>query len=257
MISLRRAWRVTVRNAHMWRNMAAPSLVGNVAEPLLYLVVLGFGMGGMIDADALPEGVSYRFFYGSGLIMSVAMFAASFENLFGAFTRMMGQRTYEAIIATPVTLAEVLWGDTLFAALKGVIAGVIVPLVLLALGEPVSPMLLLALPALGLTALVFAAVALLVMSYSPDYAWFSFYMSLVLAPLFLFSGIFFPIEQFGDLTWLAKLSPLAMGVEVVRPLAFGEWPALAPLVAMGVLMPPTAVLALHFAHRKLHQRLIG
>jgi lipooligosaccharide transport system permease protein len=257
MMSVRRAWRVTVRNAHMWRNMAAPSLVGNVAEPLLYLLVLGYGMGEMIDDDALPEGVSYRFFYGSGLIMSVAMFAASFENLFGAFTRMMGQRTYEAIIATPITLAEVLWGDTLFAAIKGVVAGTFVPVVLVALGEPVSPMLFLGLPALGLTALVFAAVALLVMSYSPDYAWFNFYMTLVLAPLFLFSGIFFPIEQFGDLTWLAQLSPLAMGVEVVRPLALGQWPELTPVVSMAVLMPVTTIFALHFAHRKLHHRLIG
>ena len=118
--------------------------------------------------------------------------SASFENLFGAFTRMMGQRTYEAMIATPISLAEVLVGDALYAATKASIASLAVPAVLLLVGEPVSPMVLLGLPTTVIIAFFFGSAALLVMAHSPDYGWFNYYITLVLTPMFLFSGVFFP-----------------------------------------------------------------
>ena len=257
MISLARSWRVCLRHLFMWRQHAGASLAGNVAEPLLYLLILGFGMGEMMDERALPEGMKYRLFYGSGLIASVAMMSASFENLFGAFTRMMGQRTYEAMIATPISLSEVLVGDALYAATKASVASMAVPAVLLVVGEPVSPMILLGLPATVILAFFFGSASLLVMAHSPDYGWFNYYITLVLTPMFLFSGVFFPLEVFGPYAEAARFVPLSVGVEIQRSLVLGEVPPLQPILLTLTLLPGLSWLFLRLAHRKLQRRLIG
>jgi len=241
----------------MWRQHVGASLAGNVAEPLLYLLILGFGMGEMMDSRALPEGMNYRLFYGSGLIASVAMMSASFENLFGAFTRMMGQRTYEAMIATPISLAEVLVGDALYAATKASIASLAVPAVLLLVGEPVSPMVLLGLPTTVIIAFFFGSAALLVMAHSPDYGWFNYYITLVLTPMFLFSGVFFPLDVFGPFAEAARFVPLSVGVEVQRSLVTGQIPPIQPVVLTLTLLPGLSWLFLNLAHRKLQRRLVG
>ncbi|MEC7749968.1 MAG: ABC transporter permease [Myxococcota bacterium] len=256
-MSLSRSWRVCLRHLFMWRQHVGASLAGNVAEPLLYLLILGFGMGEMMDSRALPEGMNYRLFYGSGLIASVAMMSASFENLFGAFTRMMGQRTYEAMIATPISLAEVLVGDALYAATKASIASLAVPAVLLLVGEPVSPMVLLGLPTTVIIAFFFGSAALLVMAHSPDYGWFNYYITLVLTPMFLFSGVFFPLDVFGPFAEAARFVPLSVGVEVQRSLVTGQIPPIQPVVLSLTLLPGLSWLFLNLAHRKLQRRLVG
>ncbi|MBM65007.1 MAG: nodulation protein NodJ [Myxococcales bacterium] len=254
---LARSWRVCLRHLYMWRQHAGASLAGNVAEPLLYLLILGFGMGEMMDRSALPEGMNYRLFYGSGLIASVAMMSASFENLFGAFTRMMGQRTYEAMIATPISLSEVLVGDAMYAAIKASLASLAVPVVLVVVGEPVSPMILLGLPATVILAFFFGSAALVVMAHSPDYGWFNYYITLVLTPMFLFSGVFFPLEIFGPYAEAARIVPLSIGVEIQRSLVLGQVPPMQSIILTLTLLPGLSWLFLRLARRKLQQRLIG
>ena len=257
MISLRRSLRVCERHLLMWRSMAGASVVGNVLEPLIYLVVLGFGVGAMTRPEMLPQGMSYRLFYGSGLLASVAMFTASFESMFGAFTRMMAQRTYECMIATPISLGEVLLGDALFAGFKGAVASLCVPLVMVLIGDPVSPLVLFGLPAAFLIAFLFGAAGILVTAYTPDYAWFNYYITLVLTPLFLFAGIFFPVERFGDYAAYASLSPLSMAVQVLRPLTLGAWPAWQPVLGLVGISVIGGGLCLALARAKLQVRLIG
>jgi lipooligosaccharide transport system permease protein len=257
MISIRRSLRVCERHLLMWRSMAGASLVGNVLEPLIYLVVLGYGVGAMTRPEMLPDGLSYRVFYGSGLLASVAMFTASFESMFGAFTRMMSQRTYECMIATPISLGEVLVGDALFAGIKGAIAALCVPLVMLMIGDPVSPLVLLGVAPAFLVAFLFASSAILVTAYTPDYAWFNYYITLVLTPLFLFGGIFFPVDRFGEFAALASVSPLGMGVQVLRPLVLGHLPAWQPVLGLVCISLLGGGLCLWLARRKMQVRLIG
>lgn len=257
MKSLMRAVRVCSRHLHMWRQHAGASLVGNVAEPLLYLLILGFGMGEMMDASKLPGEMSYRLFYGSGLLASVAMMSASFENLFGAFTRMMGQRTYEAMIATPIRLREVLYGDALYASVKATLASLAVPVVLLLVGEPVSPLILLGVPASFILGIFFGSAALLVMAHSPDYGWFNYYITLVITPMFLFGGVFFPLEVFGPYAELARFVPLSIGVELQRSLILGQMPSLQALLLTVFALPFLSWVFLRLAERKLQRRLIG
>ena len=257
MISLTRSFRVCERHLIMWRSMAGASVVGNVLEPLIYLIVLGYGVGTMTRPEMLPDNMTYRAFYGSGLLASVAMFSASFESMFGAFTRMMAQRTYESMIATPVTLGEVLVGDALFAGLKAAIAAMCVPLVMVAIGDPVSPMVLIGIIPAFLIAFLFASSGILVTAYTPDYAWFNYYITLVLTPLFLFGGIFFPLDRFGDYAVYAAWSPLSMGVQVLRDLVMGHLPAWEPLLGVFVCSVVGGGLCLWCARRKLQIRLIG
>ena len=257
MNSFQRSLRVCERHLLMWRSMAGASIVGNVLEPTMYLVVLGYGMGSMTRADVLPDGMSYRLFYGSGLLASVAMISASFESMFGAFTRMESQRTYESMIATPVSLGEVLMGDALFAGFKGCIAALCVPLVMLAIGEPVSWWVVATLPAAFAIAFLFGAAGILVTAFTPDYAWFNYYITLVLTPLFLFAGIFFPVDRFGDYAALARWSPLSMGVDVVRPLVLGTLPSWQPILGLFLVAFVGGGLCLVLARRRLQVRLIG
>ena len=257
MISLARSLRVCERHLMMWRSMAGASIVGNVLEPLIYLIVLGYGVGAMTRPEMLPDGMTYRVFYGSGLLASVAMFSASFESMFGAFTRMMSQRTYESMIATPISLGEVLVGDALFAGLKGTIAALCVPLVMVAIGDPVSPLVIFGAVPAFLIAFLFASSGILVTAYTPDYAWFNYYITLVLTPLFLFGGIFFPLERFGDYAVYATWSPLSMGVQVLRDLVTGHVPAWQAMVGLLMCSILGGGLCLWLARRKLQVRLIG
>ena len=257
MISPTRCLRVCERHLLMWRSMAGASIVGNVLEPLIYLIVLGYGVGAMTRPELLPEGMSYRFFYGSGLLASIAMFSASFESMFGAFTRMTSQRTYECMIATPISLGEVLVGDALFAGIKGAIAALCVPLVMTLIGDPVSPWVIVGFVPAFLIAFLFGAAGILVTAYTPDYAWFNYYITMVLTPLFLFGGIFFPLDRFGDYAVYASLSPLSQGVVVLRQLVMGQAPEALPLLALFLYSVVGGGLFLWLARRKLQRRLIG
>ncbi len=107
-ISLR-FWPVFLRNLLVWRKLAVPSLVGNIAEPLIWLVAFGYGMGAlvgqvnMVDAEGVQRAVPYILFLASGSICMSAMNAATFEALYSAFSRMQVQKTWDGILNAPVT----------------------------------------------------------------------------------------------------------------------------------------------------------
>ena len=156
-----RWWPVFLRNLLVWRKLAIPSLVGNIAEPLMWLVAFGYGMGALVGEVTLPgvDGaikVPYILFLASGSICMSAMNAASFEALYSAFSRMHVQKTWDGIMNAPVNLDDVVLAEMLWAAFKALFTVTAILVVMLALGISYSPKLLLAWPSCSAWALLSA-----------------------------------------------------------------------------------------------------
>ncbi|MDD4885331.1 MAG: ABC transporter permease [Thiomonas sp.] len=211
------------RNFLVWKKLAIPSLVGNIAEPLITLVAFGFGVGSLIGQ---VHGVPYIQFLASGAICMSVMMAASFEALYSAFSRMHVQKTWDAIRVTPTSLDDVLLGELTWAASKSMLSGVAILVVIVVLGISREWTLLLALPLLLLTGLVFSAIGLIVNAKARGYDFFTYYFTLVLTPMTFLSGVYFPLTALPlPLQWLAQALPLHAAVELVRPLFFGQFDA--------------------------------
>jgi lipooligosaccharide transport system permease protein len=215
------------RNFLVWRKLAIPSLVGNVAEPLITLVAFGYGLGMLIGQVNLNgAAIPYILFLASGSICTSAMNAASFEALYSAFSRMHVQRTWDGIMNAPVRLDDVVFGEMLWAAFKSMFTSVVILAVMLALNISHSPMLLLALPLLGLVGVMFSCIALIFNALAKGYDFFTYYFTLFLTPTMFLSGVFFPRDQLpGLLRVVSDWLPLTAAVELIRPLFLGQWPA--------------------------------
>jgi lipooligosaccharide transport system permease protein len=232
-----RWWPVWLRNLLVWKKLALPSLVGNIAEPLMWLVAFGYGLGALVgQVDMGSEKVPYILFLASGSICMSAMNAATFEALYSAFSRMHAQKTWDGILNAPVVLDDIVLAEMLWAAFKSVFTVSAILLVMLALGISHSPKLLLALPVLALTGITFACVALVFNALAKGYDFFTFYFTLGLTPMMFLSGVFFPLEQLPTaVRWLSDALPLSHAVALVRPLFMDRWPT-APLLHVGVLV---------------------
>ena len=218
-----RAIAVWRRNFLVWRKMAIPSVLGNLADPMIYLFGLGYGLGSL-----LPQvgGVSYIVFLASGTVCSSTMNAASFEALYSGFSRMHVQKTWDAILNTPVALDDVLAGECLWAASKATLSGLAILIVIAALGMVASPVALWALPVIFLIGLTFAALGLVVTALAKSYDFFMYYFTLLITPMTLLCGVFYPVEQLpAALQGVAGVLPLAHAVRLVRPLLQGAMPA--------------------------------
>ena len=220
-ISLRpfHVWR---RNSLVWRKLAIPSMLGNLADPMLYMLGLGYGLGAlMAEVDGRP----YIVFLAAGTVCSSTMMSASFEAMYSGFSRMHVQKTWDAIMNAPVTLDDVVLGETVWAASKSFLSGMAVLLVAWALGLTHSALALWAIPVVFLTGLAFAGMGLVMTALSPSYDFFMYYFTLVITPMMLVCGVFFPMEQLpawlqGAVQWL----PLTHAVAVSRPLMTGAVP---------------------------------
>ncbi|MDB5745014.1 MAG: type transporter, NodJ family [Polaromonas sp.] len=224
------SWRwlpVFRRNLLVWRKLAVPSLVGNIAEPLITLVAFGYGLGALVGQVQLGGvAVPYILFLASGSICMSAMNAASFEALYSAFSRMQVQRTWDGIMNAPVRLDDVVFAEMLWAAFKSLFTSTVILGVMLVLGISHSPMLLLALPLLGLVGIVFSSIALIFNALAKGYDFFTYYFSLFLTPTMFLSGVFFPRDQLpGVVQAISGWLPLTAAVELIRPLFLGQWPA--------------------------------
>jgi lipooligosaccharide transport system permease protein len=212
-------WR---RNVLVWRKLALPSMLGNLGEPLIYMLGLGYGLGSL-----LPDftGMPYIVFIASGMACSSTMNSATFETLYSSFSRMHVQKTWDAILNAPMSLDDVVLGELAWAVTKAFLSGTAILVVSAALGLVASPLalaILLALPLIGLT---FGALGLVVTAVSPSYDFFMYYFTLFITPMTILCGVFFPIEQLpGFLQAAAQALPLTHAVQLVRPLFLGELP---------------------------------
>ena len=243
-------WR---RNFLVWRKLAVPSILGNLADPLIMLFGLGYGLGAVMGSIA---GTSYFAFLAAGFVASATMYAATFEALFSAFSRMHVQKTWEAIVNAPMTLDDVLAGEWVWAASKALAAGLCMIAVVAAFGYASLPLALAAVPVVILTGLAFAALGLAVNALASGYDYFSYYLTLVLTPMMMLSGVFFPVEQLPRPIQNAAVAlPLHHAVQLVRPLLSGALPA-APLLHV-VVLAGYAALGFYAATVLTRRRLLG
>lgn len=223
----RRWWPVFLRNLLVWRKLAIPSLVGNIAEPLMWLVAFGYGMGALVGQITVNgTAVPYILFLASGSICMSAMNAASFEALYSAFSRMHVQKTWDGIMNAPVSLDNIVFAEMMWAAFKSLFTTTAILGVMLALGISHSPKLLVAWPVLLGVGMTFSCIALIFNALAKGYDFFTYYFTLFLTPMMFLSGIFFPREQLPDMVrTISDFLPLTCAVEIVRPLFMDQWPA--------------------------------
>jgi lipooligosaccharide transport system permease protein len=212
-------WR---RNLLVWRKLALASVLGNIADPLLYMLALGYGIGSLVGEVG---GMSYVAFIGTGMVCQSAMFTSSFEGMYSAFSRMHVQRTWEAIINAPIALDDVVLAEWIWCATKAVMSTAAILVVILALGFGHTWLALWILPLGFLVGLTFGAFGLLMNALAPGYDFFTYFFTLVLTPMLLFSGVYFPVDQMP--AWLAAVSgalPLKHAIDIARPLMLDTIP---------------------------------
>ena len=239
------------RNFLVWRKLAIPSLLGNLADPLIYMFGLGYGLGSLV-----PEvnGVPYITFLAAGTICYSTMNSATFEALYSAFSRMHVQKTWDVMLNTPLILDDIVLAETIWAASKSALSGTAITLVIFMLGLSHSWLLLWLIPLTFLIGLTFAGLGLIMTALSPNYDFFMYYFTLVITPMVLLCGVFFPLEQMPQ--WLQSVSyflPLTHAVQLSRPLVIGINPSDITL-HIGVLAMYSAVgyfLALILTRRRL------
>ena len=223
-------WR---RNVLVWRKLAVASVLGNIADPLLYMLALGYGIGSLVGDVG---GMSYVAFIGTGMVCQSAMFTASFEAMYSAFSRMHVQRTWEGIINAPIALDDVLLAEWLWTGTKAVVSTTAILAVLVALGYGHTWLALWVLPVGLLVGLTFGAAGLVMNALAPNYDFFTYFFTLVLTPMLLFSGVYFPVEQMpGWLATAAGFLPLKHAIDLARPLMLGRVPGNVAL-HVGVLL---------------------
>ena len=217
----RRTWKVWRRDSKTFMKTYKTNFIPPLLEPILYLLAFGFGLGGFV---VLSGGVSYVKFIAPALVAISMMTAAFFECTFGSFVRMYFQKTFDAIIATPVDVDEVIMGELLWGASKSTIYTVIVLGVITAFGLASYPLALLIIPFSFLAGLLFAGLGMMFTAVSPNIDTLSYPTSLYITPMMLIAGTFFPlsampvaIQQF---SWL--LVPLVHVTNITRELAYGH-----------------------------------
>ncbi|MDD5285408.1 MAG: ABC transporter permease, partial [Desulfuromonadaceae bacterium] len=239
----RRFVRVWQRNLLVYSKTWKISFVPPLLEPLFYLAAFGVGLGGLVGALSYGgESTNYTSYIAPALIAINIMQSAFFENTYASFVRMFYQKTFDAMLATPLTIEEVITGEILWGATKSVIGTALMMVIISLFGLLHYPHALLLLPAAFLGGLAFACAGMICTSIVPTIETFNLPLFLFITPMFLFSGTFFPIENLpGWAQLVAKVLPLTHLVELCRSLALGRLSS-ATLAAVAYLLIWSAVL---------------
>jgi lipooligosaccharide transport system permease protein len=231
---------VIERNVVAYRRMWLIFLTG-FAEPFLFLLSIGVGVGSLVGTLTVGgRTVQYDEFVAPGLLAAAAMNGAVFDTTFNFFFKFKWAKTYDAMLATPLGTADVVFGELGWAMLRGTIYSGAFLAAMAILGLTTSPWAILCLPAAMLIGYAFAGAGMGATTFMRSFVDFD-YVNIILLPLFLFSATFFPISQYPTvLQWIVRCTPLYQGVALCRGLAFGDfsWTMLvnvAYLAAMGRL----------------------
>ena len=235
------ALRVVERNILVYRRMWLAFVTG-LFEPLLYLLSIGIGVGGLVGKVPGPGGqpIPYDQFVAPGLMAAAAMNGAVLDTTFNFFFKFKYAHTYDAMLATPLEVGDVARGELTWALIRGGVYSGAFLVTMVILGLVGSWWALLALPAAVLIAFAFAGAGIAATTFMRSWIDFDF-VNLALIPMFLFSATFFPLSQYPTgLQWVVRCTPLYQGVALERGLTTGQlqWTMLlnvAYLVVMGAV----------------------
>ena len=213
----RRLYSVWFRHMRVYTKNLVSNGLPPFLEPLIFLAGVGLGLGTYITESI--EGLKYIEFLGMGLLVTTAMFTSAFECSFGTFIRLEFHKVYDGMLAAPVTAENLIVGEMLWAGSKGFFFSLSVLCILTVFGIVKLPYSLLA-PLVGfITALMFAALSLLITSFVKSINHFNFYFTGFISPMFFFSGVVFPISRLPEkIQPLAEAVPLTHSVRLVREL---------------------------------------
>jgi len=217
-----RIYYVLLRNLVSYKRFILPTFVVSLGQPLFYLITFGIGMGAYMG---YVGGKPYLQFLVPGVLISSVMLSSSFECLYDTFVKMVHERLYDSLIATPVSAEDVIAGDIAWGALRGLLSGVLMLAVAMAMGVlPARPSSVIVLVAvMAFVGVLFSSMAMIVTSFAPNFDFFNYYTELVITPMLFFSGVFFPLDKFPQ--WLKTFSlfmPLTHAVNISRAAFSGE-----------------------------------
>ena len=222
---------VLEREVVVFRRLWWSSIGFAIVAPVLFLGAIGLGLGGLVDErTGSVEGLAYLDFISPGLLVGAAMQSAAGDSLWPVMSGFKWVGNFKGMVATPVTPADIYGGRVLWTAARAGLYGAAFLLVASVLGGVSSPWGVLGIPIAALCALAFAAPITAFSASQEDDSLFPIVMRLVVVPLFLFSGTFFPIERLPEgLQRVAVLSPLWHAAELARAATTGrvEWDAAA------------------------------
>jgi len=251
----RRSARLIERNLYVYKHGWLVILSG-FFEPLFYLLGIGFGLGALIGTIPGPGGepISYQLFLAPALLASSAMNGAIMESTFNFFFKLNYNKTFASILATPLSPGDIALGELGWALIRGGLYAIGFMGVMVALGLVVSPWVILAFPAALLLGFAFGAVGMAATSFMKTWQDFDL-IQLVVLPMFLFSGTFYPLDAYPDaLRVVVQLTPLYQGVDLIRSLTVGE---ISPVLLFHVAyLTAMGVIGLVITSRRLDQLLL-
>ncbi len=244
-------WSVWLRYFSVFSKSLPYYAVTTFLEPLLYLLSFGLGLGSLVgDVETSGISLSYRSFIFSGILAQTLLFQGFFEGAFGAFVRMYYQRIFQAIAITPITLSEVLWGELLWDASKASVAAEVVALIGVVAGEFHPTCLVILPPLFFVSSLLFSAMGLASAAFARSIEELSYPQYLLVFPMFLFCGVFYPLEALPrGLQYLAWALPLTSVLSLIRTLTLNL-----PLQLHAIPLLALWLVALLYLSRRLMMR---
>jgi lipooligosaccharide transport system permease protein len=237
-------WR---RNFHVFSKLWRGALLPTFLDPFFYLLAMGFGLGTYV---ASINGIPYKDFIAPGLIASAAMWSAAFETTYNVYFRLNELRLYDNVLSTPVEVQDLVAGDLAWSATRATIYGTVVLIVVSIFGLVSSPWAITIPLFVVIGGICFSVIGYSFTALIPKIDLYSYFFTLGVTPMFLFSGIFFPFDRLpGWAEVVAWFTPLYHLVEITRGMATGP-DALAIagntawLLAVSVLLFPVPVRAL-------------
>ncbi len=215
-----RSLRVWQRNRDVYLRLWKSEIIWPVVDPLITLVALGIGLGGLVE---LGDNREYVDFIAPGLLAVWPMWSAAAECGWGSFFRMENQGTFDAIVATPVSIEDVITGEILWGATRALISATYILVIITAFGTVHSPLAILILPLAVLVGVMFASIALSSTSIARSISSLNYFFAVFITPQFWLGGVFFPLDRLPE--WAQSVAwfiPVTHVVKVYRGLTSGD-----------------------------------
>ena len=246
-----RIYYVFLRNLISYKRFIFTTFLVSLGQPFFYLITFGIGMGAYMGAFG---GKPYLYFLVPGVLISSVMMSSAAECMYGTFVKMIHEKLYDSLIATPISCEDAIAGDIAWGTFRGLISGILMLVVALLMGVlPVSLVnLVLLLLLMVFVGVLFASLSMIVSAFAPNFDFFSYYTELILTPMLFFSGVFFPLDKFpGWMKVLAQFLPLTHAVNISRSIFSGE---ASPGLALNFLVLIVVEIAVFYAGIKLMKR---